>query len=388
MSVPLLDLTRQDPAITEGLRAAFERVSASGHFIMGPEVEALEAECAAYLGARHALGVSSGTDAILLALMALGIGPGDEVICPSYTFFATAGCVWRVGAKPVFVDSTPCCYNIDPLAIEEKITPRTKAILPVHLFGQPAELDAILAVAAKHGLPVIEDAAQSIGAKYKGRATGTLGAIGCFSFFPTKNLGALGDGGLVTTNDDALAAAMRTLRVHGSRVKYHHETVGANFRLDALQAAFLRVKLPHLEAAHAARRAHAARYNDRFLKSGIAAFPTDRCVCLDPRKETRTAALLLPGICQPDPIYNQYVVRVPERRDALRGHLKAQGIATEVYYPIPLHLQDCFASLGHRPGDLPWSETLARETVALPVFPELRPDEVDRVADAVVAFLK
>ncbi len=378
MSVPLLDLTRQPAAITEGLRAAFERVLASGHFIMGPEIEALERECAAYLGARHALAVSSGTDAILLALMALGIGPGDEVICPSYTFFATAGCVWRVGAKPVFVDSLPESYNLDPAAVEAKITAKTKAILPVHLFGQPAELGAILAVAAKHGIPVIEDAAQSIGAKYQDRATGTFGAIGCFSFFPTKNLGALGDGGLVTTEDDALAEAMRTLRVHGSKVKYHHETVGANFRLDALQAAFLRVKLPHLEAAHAARRAHAARYTERFLASGLAAFP----------EKGKAAPLLLPFVCQPGHIYNQYVVRVPGKRDALRDHLKAHGIATEVYYPIPLHLQECFASLGHKPGDLPWSETFARETVALPVFPELRPDEVDAVADALVAFLK
>ena len=372
MSVPLLDLTRQPAAITEGLRAAFERVLASGHFIMGPEIEALERECAAYLGARHALAVSSGTDAILLALMALGIGPGDEVICPSYTFFATAGCVWRVGAKPVFVDSLPESYNLDPAAVEAKITAKTKAILPVHLFGQPAELGAILAVAAKHGIPVIEDAAQSIGAKYQDRATGTFGAIGCFSFFPTKNLGALGDGGLVTTEDDALAEAMRTLRVHGSKVKYHHETVGANFRLDALQAAFLRVKLPHLEAAHA------ARYTERFLASGLAAFP----------EKGKAAPLLLPFVCQPGHIYNQYVVRVPGKRDALRDHLKAHGIATEVYYPIPLHLQECFASLGHKPGDLPWSETFARETVALPVFPELRPDEVDAVADALVAFLK
>ena len=394
MKVPLLDLTRQSPEVEAGLRAAFERTLASGYFIMGPEVEGLERECAAYLGAGDTIAVSSGTDALLLAMMALDIGPGDEVICPSYTFFATAGCVWRLGAKPVFVDSTPCCYNIDPAQIEAKITARTKAIIPVHLFGQAVEMGPILEIARRRNLAVIEDAAQAIGTEYAGKKVGTLGHIGCFSFFPTKNLGALGDGGLVSTNDPKLAERLRKLRVHGSRIKYRHEEVGGNFRIDALQAAFLRVKLPYLDAAHAARRVNAARYNRLLLERGLglASFPVEQCVCFKGSQPAPapSAKLLLPFACQKDGghIYNQYVLRIPGagRRDALRAYLQERQIGTEVYYPIPLHLQECFAPLGYKPGDFPFAEAFAEETLALPIFPELRAEEIDAVAGEIVRF--
>ncbi|HEY8965355.1 MAG TPA: DegT/DnrJ/EryC1/StrS family aminotransferase [Candidatus Methylacidiphilales bacterium] len=380
MKIPLLDFARQDAALTAELRAAFERVLASGHFINGPEVEALEKECAAYLGGGiEAVGLSSGTDAILIALMALGIGPGDEVICPAYTFFATAGCVSRTGATPVFVDVLPETFNVDPAQVAAKIGPKTKAIVPVHLFGQPADMEPLLALAERHRLPIIEDAAQAIGARFEGRAVGTLGLMGCFSFFPTKNLGALGDAGLVVTPDRALAKRLRALRNHGMHVKYHHEAVGGNFRIDALQAAFLRAKLPRLDAAHAARRANAARYDGHFAKESIPGFTS-------PRKAAG------------DHIYNQYVIRVADkdgsrgpgsgRRDALRQHLADAGVMTEIYYPVPLHLQECFASLGYRPGSLPVSEALAQETLALPIFPELRPEEIDFAAGTILAFLK
>lgn len=366
-SVPLLDLKRQNKACEAELRAAFDRVLASGHFILGPEVEAFEAECASLLGAKHAIAVSSGTDALLLAFMTLGIGPGDEVVCPSYTFFATAGCVARVGAKPVFVDVKPCCYNMDPALLEKAIGPRTKAIVPVHLFGQVCSMEPILEVAKRKKVPVVEDAAQSLSARYKGRAAGTLGELGCFSFFPSKNLGAFGDAGLVATNDDALAEKARVLRVHGAKPKYYHQLVGANFRIDALQAALLRVKLPRLAGYTDARRRNAARYRER-----LASLPLE-----------------LPKICEPDPIWNQFVIRVPgERRDALAAHLKDRKIGTEVYYPVPLHRQKCFASLGHAEGSLPVSERAARETLAIPVFPELEAAEVDYVADAIASFFE
>ncbi len=314
------------------------------------------------------------------------------MICPSYTFFATAGSVWRLGAKPVFVDSTPCCYNLDPAQVAAKITAKTKAIMPVHLFGQPAEMEPLLALSATHGVPIIEDAAQAIGARYRGKPLGTLGEIGCYSFFPTKNLGALGDGGLVVSRDPALAARMRMLRVHGMRVKYYHEEVGGNFRIDSLQAAFLRVKLPHLEKAHEGRRRHAARYQRLFMESGLAAFPVKACVCNSAPAQTQSipAPLLLPFACDPSHIYNQYVVRLPGkgRRDALRARFQERKIGTEIYYPVPLHLQQCFRALGYQEGDLPWSETFAAETLALPVFPELREEEIDEVAATLLEFLK
>jgi dTDP-4-amino-4,6-dideoxygalactose transaminase len=368
MKVPLLDLKRQNEACAPELRAAFERVLASGQFILGPEVDAFEAECKTLLGARHAIAVSSGTDALLLAFMALGLGAQDEVVCPSYTFFATAGCVARTGAKPVFVDVTPCCFNLDPKALEGAITPRTKAIVPVHLFGQCCDMDAISEIARKKKIALVEDAAQSLSARYGGRAAGTIGAFGCFSFFPSKNLGAFGDAGLLTCEDDALAERARILRTHGSKPKYHHREIGGNFRIDALQAALLRVKLPRLESYTKARRANVARYEAGFNARGL----------LDGKN------LVFPKVCQPEPIWNQLVVRVPARRDALQEHLKSREVGTEIYYPVPLHEQECFKHL--KTGPLLESERAARETLALPVFPELEAAEIDHVVSQVASF--
>lgn len=389
MKVPILDLCRTPSGLTTELTNTFARVLASGHFILGPEVSSFEAGCAAYLGSPHTVAVSSGTDALLMALMALNIGPGDEVICPTYTFFGTAGSIWRVGATPIFVDSLPCCYNLDPGAVAAAITPRTKAIMPVHLYGQAAEMTGILALAGKYGLAVIEDAAQSMGARFGDRQTGTLGTIGCYSFYPTKNLGALGDAGLLTTNDPVLAEKLKTLRMHGSRVKYMHEIVGGNFRIDALQAAFLRIKLPHLDEAHAARARNAARYTKNLLASGVARFPVTDCLCGKPGSSVE-APLLLPFSCQPHHIYNQYVIRItgPGRRDALRKFLTEKEIGTEIYYPLPLHQQECFSTLASSKKSYPWSERFSRETLALPIFPELRDDEIDYVSEQIGIFLK
>lgn len=372
-SVPLLDLRRQNDACAPELRAAFERVLASGHFIMGPEVEAFEKECAALLGAKHAIAVSSGTDALLLAFMALGIGAGDEVICPSYTFFATAGCVSRTGAKPVFVDVKPCCFNMDPALLERAITPRTKAIVPVHLFGQVCDLDPILEIARKKKVAVVEDAAQSLSARYKGRAAGTLGEFGCFSFFPSKNLGAFGDAGLLTANDDALADKARMLRTHGAKPKYYHQLVGGNFRIDALQAALLRVKLPRLADYTRARQRNVERYRQGLAAHGLTG--------------GERAPLEFPKTCEPEPIWNQLVLRVRDgRRDALVAHLRDKKVGTEIYYPVPLHLQKCFEPLGQREGSLPHSERAAKETLAIPVFPELSVAEIDYAIEAIASF--
>jgi dTDP-4-amino-4,6-dideoxygalactose transaminase len=381
-SVPLFDLKRQHKALEAELRQAFERVLASGQFILGSEVEAFEAECRASLGARHALAVSSGTDALLLAFMALGIGPGDEVVCPAYTFFATAGCVSRVGATPVFADVLPCCLNLDPRALERALTPRTKAIVPVHLFGQCCDMAAIQEIARRRDVPVVEDAAQSLSARFLGKAAGTMGAIGCYSFFPTKNLGALGDAGLVTSEDDALAERLPILRVHGMKPKYHHHAIGGNFRIDALQAALLRVKLPRLASYTDARRKNAALYRQYFQERGLAD-EVQRCGSIE-----GTRPLLLPSACQPGSIWNQFVLRVrgEGKRDALQKHLVARGMGTEVSYPVPLHLQECFRALGGHPGSFPVSEQAARETIALPIFPELLPDELRSVCEAVSAF--
>jgi dTDP-4-amino-4,6-dideoxygalactose transaminase len=372
MTVPLFDLKAQHAALEPELRAAFERVLRSGSYILGPEVERFEQALAAATGARHAIGVSSGTDALLLALLALGIGPGDEVLCPTFTFFATAGCVSRVGARPVFVDSDPATFNLDLRDAEKRITYRTKAIMPVHLFGQAADLEGVLALAARErGLRVIEDAAQAFGATFGGRAAGTLGDFGTVSFFPTKNLGALGDAGALLTNDDALAARARILRVHGMEPKYHHREIGGNFRIDALQAALLAVKLPHLAAFTAARRRHAAFY------AGHLAAAAQR------------GALLLPTTAPGrDHIWNQYTVRVLHgRRDALRAHLLARGIGTEIYYPVPLHEQKCFADLGYKAGDFPVARQLAGEVLSLPVYPELEAGAIERVSEAIAEFL-
>jgi dTDP-4-amino-4,6-dideoxygalactose transaminase len=370
LKVPLLDLQAQYRPLRDEILAAMTRVADSQRFIMGPEIQALEAELAALLRVDHALAVSSGTDALLLALMAIGVRAGDEVITPTYSFFATAGCVSRLGARPVLVDIDPETYNVDPVAIERAITPRTKAIVPVHLFGLSADLDPILAAAARAGIPVIEDAAQAIGATYKSRDIGAIGALGCFSFFPSKNLGAFGDAGLLTTNDDALAERARLLRTHGMKPKYYHHLVGANFRMDALQAAVLRIKAPHLAAWTNARRVNAARYRTLFHAAGL-----DELVTLPVIPAGRTH------------IFNQFVIRTADR-DGLKRHLDEQGIGNEIYYPVPLHLQPCFADLGYRRGAFPHSERAAGETLAIPVYSGLTPDQQDAVVSAIAAFVQ
>ena len=367
--VPLLDLRAQYATIRDEVDAAVQRVIASQHFILGPEVAALEQEIAEYCGAAHALGVSSGTDALLIALMALGVGPGDEVVTTPFTFFATAGVVARLGARTVFVDIDPDSFNIDPAAVDGAITPATRAIVPVHLFGRVANMDPLLATARRTGIAVVEDAAQAIGARDdQGRSAGALGDMGCFSFFPSKNLGAFGDAGMVTTSDDALARLLQRLRVHGSEPKYYHSIVGGNFRLDALQAAVLRVKLPYLDRWSAARRRNAQRYRELFTEAGLephVGLPTD-----------------VPGH-----IYNQFVIRVAER-DALRAYLEQHGVGTEIYYPLPLHLQECFAGLGYGPGDFPHSEKAAREVLALPIYPELDEADLQHVVAAIAGFFR
>jgi dTDP-4-amino-4,6-dideoxygalactose transaminase len=377
--VPLLDLTRSDPDTDAALRAAFERVLGSGQFVMGPDVGEMECECAGYIGTPDAIGVSSGTDALILALMALGVGAGDEVVCPTYTFFATAGAVWRLGARPVFVDVDPATFNVRPEALEAAITPRTRALLPVHLFGQAADLDGIEAVGRRHGIPVVEDAAQAIGARWGARGVGTVGSFGCFSFFPTKNLGCLGDGGLVTTADPDLGRRARILRVHGMDPKYYHQEVGGNFRIDTLQAAIVRVRLAGLDAATARRRRNAEGYRERFAAAGLTRELGDGA----------PGGLVLPLEVDPSHTYNQFVVRVtgPEgERDALRAFLVEEGVGCEVYYPVPLHQQACFAGLGHGAGAFPVAERAATESLALPIFPGLTEPELDRVVDRVSAW--
>jgi dTDP-4-amino-4,6-dideoxygalactose transaminase len=366
--VPLLDLGAQYMPLRADLLAAITRVCDSQRFIMGPEVEAVESELAAYLGVRHAVGVSSGTDALLMALHALDIGPGDEVVTTTYSFFSTVGSIVRAGARPVLVDIDPATFNIDPAGVAAAITPRTKAVLPAHLFGQSADLIPLLETAVRSGVAVIEDAAQAIGARYRDRAVGGWGSIGCFSFFPSKNLGAFGDAGLVTANDDGLARRLRLIRNHGMDPKYFHTLVGGNFRLDALQAAVLRVKLPHLAAWSSARVRNAERYRRLFERAGLG--------------DTVRLPVQAPGRSH---IYNQFVVRVPER-DRLREHLAARGIGTEIYYPVPFHLQECFAGLGHRAGAFPESERAARDSLALPIYGELTEAQQSWVVESVRAF--
>jgi dTDP-4-amino-4,6-dideoxygalactose transaminase len=369
MNVPLLDLKRQYASIKTEIDAALAQVIESQMFILGPKVKECETAIAAYSACKHGVGVSSGTDAILIALMAEQIGPGDEVITTPYTFFATGGCVARLGAVPIFVDIDPKSYNIRPDLIEKAITPRTKVLMPVHLFGQTADMDPIMEIARRHKLVVIEDAAQAIGAEYKGRRAGSIGDYGCFSFFPSKNLGGFGDGGMVTTNDPAKAERLSILRAHGSRPKYYHKIVGGNFRLDALQAAIIDVKLRHLDNWTGGRQANAARYGRMFKESGL--IEKDR--------------ITIPTAIESRHIYNQYVIRVHDR-NGLQGYLKEQGIGTEVYYPVPLHLQECFASLGHAKGAFPESEKAALETLALPIFPELRAEEMQCVVETIAKF--
>jgi len=367
MNVPLLDLKAQYATIRDEIRAAIDRVCDSQHFILGPEVTALEKEVAEFCGVRFAVGMSSGTDALLAALMALKVGPGDEVVTTPYSFFSTAGVIARLYARPAFADIDPKSFNMNPEEAIRKITPRTKAIMPVHLFGRCAEMDSLLKVAQEMGIAVVEDAAQAIGAfDEKNRNAGTMGAIGCFSFFPSKNLGAFGDAGMAVTNDEQLAEKLRMLRVHGSKPKYYHRIVGGNFRLDALQAAILRVKFQYLPRWTEARRRNADRYRRLFLEAGL----------LDQIPVPSDAS---------GHVYNQFVIRVPER-DRLQAYLKEHGIGTEIYYPVPLHLQECFRNLGYRKGDLPESECAASDSLALPVYPEL--DEIQQayVVNHIVEF--
>jgi dTDP-4-amino-4,6-dideoxygalactose transaminase len=366
ISVPLLDLTAQYRPLRDEILAAITRVCDTQRFILGPEVDALERELAAQLEIAHAIGVSSGTDALLVALMALGVGPGDEVIAPTYTFFATAGCVTRLGATPVLVDIDPVTFNVDVAAVERAITSRTRAIVPVHLFGLPADMDPLMRLAEDRGIPVIEDAAQSIGARYHGRITGGIGLAGTLSFFPSKNLGAFGDAGLVVTNDARFAAAVRLLRGHGMEPKYVHHVVGGNFRLDALQAAILRVKAPHTARWSEARRRNADRYRALFDEYGL------------------VDMIRLP--VEPEGmhhIYNQFVIRGP-RRDELRTHLTSRRIGTEIYYPIPLHRQECYA--GRIVADCPVADDAAATSLALPIFGELTADQQRHVVASIAEF--
>lgn len=369
MNVPLLDLKEQNQILRPEIEAALGRVLDTNGFILGDEVAELEKELAAYCGTKYAIGCASGSDAILLALMALGIGPGDEVITTPYSFFATVSSITRLGATPVFVDIDPQTHNLDAAKLEAKITSRTRAIEPVHLYGQCAEMTAINEIAAKHSVPVIEDAAQAIGAELDGVRAGAMGVIGCFSFYPSKNLGGMGDGGFLTTSDDDLAGKLRALRVHGAEEKYFHKYIGLNSRLDGFQGAVLRIKLPYLDGWTERRRANAAYYNRLFSAGNV------------------SQHVIVP-VEQPwaRHTYNQYVIRVPDCRDALRGRLAEKGIGTDIYYPLPLHLQPCFAYLGGCAGDLPQAEQAARETLALPIFPELGRDQQEYVVDAIAEF--
>jgi dTDP-4-amino-4,6-dideoxygalactose transaminase len=369
--VPVLDLKAQYETIRDEIEPVVRDLCESQMFVMGREVAALEAEIAALCGTARGIGCASGTDALLLPLMAANIGAGDEVITSPYSFFATAGSIWRTGAKPVFVDIEPDTYNIDPAQIEAAITPRTRAIIPVHLYGQMADMGPINEIAKKHGLFVLEDAAQAIGARYHEHPSGSLGHVGAFSFYPSKNLGAFGDAGMMVTNDAELGGLLARLRVHGMEPKYCHHEVGFNSRLDALQAAVLRVKLRHLEAWTNGRRAVAARYQtlfDNLRLTGMIGVPRER-----------------DGYYH---VYNQFVIRVPASiRDGLREHLSARQIGTEIYYPIPLHLQPCFSALGHNSGDFPSAEAAARETIALPIYPELTAEQQGFVVGSIRQFV-
>lgn len=366
--VPMLDVNRQNAPLLDEINAAIAEVTRSGAFVHGPACREFEAAMADYCGTAHAVGCASGSDALLLALMVLGVERGDEVIIPSFTFFATAGAVWRLGAKPVFADILPETFNLDPQDVAQKITPATKAIMPVHLFGQCAEMDALQEVAGE--IPIVEDAAQAIGAEYKGQRAGSLGKFGCFSFYPTKNLGAMGDAGMITTDDAELADRMRRLRDHGQHPRYHHSVVGMNSRLDTIQAAVLKTKLNHLDGWAAGRQQNAIRYAEEFARLGVdkqLGVPqvADGCVS----------------------IWNQYTVRIPNgQRDRFQQHLADRKIGAAIYYPIPLHLQECFAELGYQPGSLPVTEQAAKEVLSLPIFAELTRDEHDSVISAIAEF--
>jgi dTDP-4-amino-4,6-dideoxygalactose transaminase len=370
--VPLCDLHAQLHSLEPEFQEAFLRVLRSGQVIHGPDVAELEKEVAQYCAATHAVGCSSGSDALLLALSALGIGPGDDVLLPPFTFFASVGAVCRLGARPVFADIDPSTYNVDPSDVAAKVTRRTRAIMVVHLFGQTADMQPVCDVAERHGLPVIEDAAQAIGAEYHGKRAGTLGAVGCFSFYPSKNLGAYGDAGMCVTSDAALAARMACLRTHGMEPRYHHKYLGWNARLDTLQAAMLRVKLPHLDHWVAGRQTAAARYDTLISESGLDGYLGRPTVQTDCRH-----------------VFNQYVVRVVYgQRDGLLRHLRAEKIGCEIYYPIPMHLQECLRYLGYAEGEFPVSEAAAKTVLALPMFPEITLEQQRRVIQCCAAFLQ
>ncbi len=377
MQVPLLDLKSQYQSIKHDVMKVTNEIFESQHFIMGPHVVRLEQEIAAYCGVKHAVGVSSGTDALLIALMAAEIGKGDIVITTPYTFFATVGSIMRVGARPIFVDINPDTFNIDTEKLAklfhdmdtEKRT-HIKGILPVHLYGRCADMDPIIAVAQKYNIVVIEDAAQAIGAEYKGKRAGTIGDLGCFSFFPSKNLGAFGDGGIVTANSDDLNNKLSILRSHGAQPKYYHKTIGGNFRLDALQAAIVSIKLKHLDIWTQARQENAVRYNTLFQDADLGEW------------------VVLPVVTENRHIYNQYVIRLKIKRDQLRQFLKEEGIGSEIYYPLPLHLQECFADLDYQQGDFPVAEQAALQTLAIPIYPELTSEQQDYVVAKIKTFFK
>lgn len=385
MKVPLLDLKPQYQSLKKELDEAILRVAESQYFILGPEVSKLEESICKYLNVKYSIGVSSGTDALLVALMAIDLQPGDEVILPTYSFFATAGVVSRLNAVPVFVDSDPVTFNINPEKIEEKITSSTRAIIPVHLFGQCAAMDKIMSIAEKHNLCVIEDGAQAIGAQYKdGKFAGTIGHIGCYSFFPSKNLGGYGDGGMVVTNDEKLAVKLKMLRVHGMEPKYYHKMIGGNFRLDAIQAAVLNVKLPHLDSWSAKRRENAERYITQFIKAGLAD-STGRTEYNSKNKILLPEAVYKSNQVTNYHIYNQFIIRT-ENRDALREFLSKNEIATEIYYPVPFHNQECYADLGYSEGDFPVAEDASKKSIALPIYPELSDEQIDFVVRKIAEY--
>jgi dTDP-4-amino-4,6-dideoxygalactose transaminase len=386
MNVPLLDLKLQYNTLKPELDSAVQKVIESQYFILGPEVEKMEKLMNEYIGSSFSYGISSGTDALLLALMAINIQPGDEVIVPTYSFFATAGVVSRLQAVPVFVDIDPVTFNIDPAKIIAKITPRTKAIIPVHLYGQSADMDPIMAIAKDHKLFVIEDGAQAIGVQYKdGRKVGTIGDIGCFSFFPSKNLGCFGDGGLVTTNDPKLAERMKDLRVHGMNPKYYHKYIGGNFRIDALQAAVISVKLPHLDGWSAKRRENAALYSELFAKHGLAERPGITVFNSNNRVLLPASVYQASGI-KNHHIFNQYIIRI-EKRNALRKFITEKGIGNDIYYPVPFHEQECFQYL-NQGKDFPVSNCAANDSLALPIFPELTKEQITYVVSSIAEFME
>lgn len=387
MNVPLLDLKAQYQSIKKELDDAMIRVAESQYFILGPDVQKMEKELCDFLGCKYAFGVSSGTDALLLALMALDIKQGDEVIVPTYSFFATAGVVARLNATPVFVDVDPVTFNIDPEEVRKKITDKTKAIVPVHLYGQSSDMDAIMQIANENNLFVIEDGAQAISTQYKdGRCAGTIGHIGCYSFFPSKNLGCFGDGGLVVTNEDDLAYRMKIMRVHGGDPKYYHKVIGGNFRMDAIQAAIISVKLPHLNSWSEGRRKNANLYTKLFIENSLAT-KTGGTKFSSAEKVLLPAAVYENSGHKNHHIYNQYCIRV-EKRDELRKYLSEKNIGTEIYYPVPFHQQECFKYLGYKDGEFPLSEFSAQHSVALPIYPELSASQIEYVVTTIAEFFK